>query len=347
MTSLFSIARTWLTLACLVLVQLSPGQEAPDSPKKRNSTLFDSLYNLPIEKVKIVVDLDSLLEGRMTNDEHAAEMHVYTDKGITMMLPLNISVRSRSRRRLCDFPPLKFDFVKGDLKDMGLRKQDDYKIVTHCLDGPQGEQVLVKEFLIYQLYQIITPMSLRAKLVDMTYINSVSKEEFEKKAIILESDKEFAKRQDGKLCNCMGTSKDSIDPFLFEQLAMFQFMIGNADMAYLVERNVKFVRQAPDKPMIPLAYDFDFAALVNAPYVYPRVLDNRSLPRSYLGFRDYAHVLPEVIQKFVQKKEEIFSYIEAFEYISNFERRLCLQYVKKFYRQIEKKKVQLPYAKGH
>ncbi|MDH3650409.1 MAG: hypothetical protein OEQ53_12055 [Saprospiraceae bacterium] len=330
---------------CLVLSQ-RPGWAQSAAEGERLSTLFDSLYNLSISEIQIHVDLDSLLAGRLTENEHKAEMKVKGDTGTTIELPLKISVRSKSRRRYCDFPPLKFDFPRDDLRAMGLRRQDDYKIVTHCLDSPAGEACLLKEYMTYKLYSIITPLSLRAKLVDMIYVDTKGENTVKQKAIILESNKEFAKKHDGKLCNCMGTSLDSIDAFLYEQMAMFQYMIGNVDMNYLVERNVKFVRQKPNHPMIPVAYDFDFSALVNAPYVYPNVKDNRFLKRSYLGFKENEAILEQVRNVFIERKEEILSYIENFEQIPKMERRACVLYVKKFFKQIEKSRLDLPYAKA-
>jgi hypothetical protein len=310
------------------------------------STLFDSLNQVSALNVRIEVDIDTLLAGKLTPAIHDGKMEVFSEEALLFGLPLKISVRSKSRRRYCDFPPLKFNFVKADLENIGLNRQDDYKIVTHCLHDPEGEEILLKEFLVYELYQILTPVSLRAKLIDMTYINSENDQELEKKAIILESEKEFAENMKGKLCNCMGTPRDSIDPFLFEQMAMFQYMVGNIDMDPIVERNVTLIRQGANKPMIPIAYDFDYAAIVNAPYVFPKVKDNRMLKRTYLGFPENEAVMEKVKQTFKEKKSTFLDHVEQFDSISKKERRLILTYLNKFYKEIQDPDFKPPYGKG-
>ena len=243
----------------------------------------------------------------------------------------------------CDFPPLKLDFVKSDLEAVGLDNEDEYKVVTHCLDQKIGEELLLKEYLIYELYRIITPMSLRAKLLDLVYVDDTREERISKKAILLESEKEFAKNNGGKLCNCMGTSPDSLDGRNMEIVAMFQYMIGNSDMDYKVERNVTLIKPEDGGPWHSVAYDFDFSSFVNAPYVHPKVVDNRQIKRVYLGFRQNASLLPEVINLFLSKEDQIYACIDNFDMISNKERRNCLKYIKEFYSEIKQEDFAFPY----
>jgi hypothetical protein len=39
---------------------------------------------------------------------------------------------------MCGFPPLKLNFNKSELNANGLSKADEYKLVTHCLEGEEG-----------------------------------------------------------------------------------------------------------------------------------------------------------------------------------------------------------------
>jgi hypothetical protein len=310
-------------------------------------TLFDSLNKLSNVNIHIEVDVDSLLAGKFKAYEHEAKMRVFSEDNEVLNLPLKISIRSKSRRIHCDFPPLKFNFKKGNLEKYGLDRRDTYKIVTHCLDDPSGEEILLKEYMVYEMYRMITPVSLGAKLVDITYTDVYSNEKLETKAIILESEKEFAKKLEGKMCDCFGTGIDEVDPFLYEQLAMFQYMIGNIDYDHVAERNIKFVRQKSEQPMIPVPYDFDFAALVNAPYVFPEIRNNRFLKRSYLGYPGNKWILEPVMKQFLAVKDDLLSYIEDFPHISKREKKSILLYIKKFYKEIETPGFEFPYREGH
>ncbi|MCB0666355.1 MAG: hypothetical protein KDC80_11055 [Saprospiraceae bacterium] len=335
--NLQDIAGPMLILCLCLSVSQSMAQKA------MASTLFDSLYQTEIEKIQIYLNIDTFLQNKFTDKEQEGKIKVIS-KGDSLVLAVDISVRSKSRRRYCDFPPIKFDFTKSDLEAMGLDNEDEYKVVTHCLDQELGEEILLKEFMIYQLYRIITPISLRAKLVDVEYIDSGNSGHLRKKAVILESENEFAKKHKGKLCDCMGTPLDKIDGLQMEIVAMFQYMVGNTDMDHLVERNIKLIEPKDDAQlMIPVAYDFDFSALVNAPYVHKQVEDNRRIQRVYLGYKENESRLPEVIQLFKSKEEEILEFVGNFDLISKKERRKCLDYIKDFYREIDGDELVLPY----
>jgi hypothetical protein len=311
--------------------------------KVRKTTLFDTLYTMDIQSLQVQVNLDSLLQNKLTENEHEGIFRVQAQTGENFELPMKVSVRSKSRRLLCTFPPLKFDFNKKALEDYGLRKIDKYKIVTHCLEDEQGEQVLLKEYMIYGLLKILTPISLRAKLLDVEYKDSASERSVKKKAMILESEDEFRDKFDGEVCDCMGASPDSIEPVTFEMIAMFQYMVGNLDMNYAIERNVKFIKQPPGKRWLSFAYDFDFSSIVNAPYAYPAIKDNLKIRPVYLGFKENEQYLGEVKDRFLEKKKEILQYIQDFDLISKNDRRDILQYVRSFYDKIEDSEWVVPY----
>ena len=331
------------SLICLLIYSLQVMIFSQES--RAQSTLFDTLYDMSIDRMEVALDLDSLLMNKMTAKEHPCTLKVITSDHNLMELPMKASVRSKSRRRYCDFPPLEFDFDKKVLENLNLIKQDKYKIVTHCLDIEAGELVLLKEFMVYQLYNILTPLSLRSKLVNIVYIHSITDFRIEKKAILLESEKEFAQNNNGTLCNCMGTPADSIDAMQFETIAMLQYMIGNTDMDHLVERNIKFIKPESGQRWLPVAYDFDFSTLVNAPYVHPEVKDKTLIRRTYLGFPGNATYLDEVKALFNSKKEEIIDYIRNFDLISSNERRAVIKYINDFYREINNPRTELNYKK--
>ena len=317
-----------------LLAQTATASEQP--------SFFDTLASLPLEKLVLHGPLDSAILEKYTDREYPAQLTVQYQGG-EINLPLKLSVRSRSRRRYCTFPPLKFNFVKGDLEAMGLSRQDDYKIVTHCIEEPVDASHLRKEKMIYDIYQELSPASLRAIWVDLEYHCTVTDSNYTKPVILLESFAELASRQEGEPCDCMGTSKDSIDAFQYELVAMLQYMIGNADMDYKVERNVRLIKYPDGRKWLPIAYDFDYACLVNAPYVYPQLADNRSIRTKYLGIKEHADQLPDVKNHFIERKDNIIDLVKKYPGLSSTERRLCLQYIRAFYRDIENKDFYLSY----
>ncbi|NND32651.1 MAG: hypothetical protein HKN76_08680, partial [Saprospiraceae bacterium] len=82
---------------------------------------------------------------------------------------------------------------------------------------------------------------------------------------------------------------------------------------------------------------------VNAPYVHPKVSDNISVKRRYLGFKENQHILPEVMKVFLDKKETLIQYIKDFKRISGGERRRCINYIEDFYQKVAENNLTFEY----
>ena len=52
--------------------------------------------------------------------------------------------------------------------------QKALKLVTHCRDTDDYEQYVLHEHLVYRLFNLMTPRSLRARLVKATYVDAPS-----------------------------------------------------------------------------------------------------------------------------------------------------------------------------
>lgn len=308
-------------------------------------TLFDSLSKLDIDHVLILTDLDSLNAIKLTPNEIPAHFMLRTKDGMSKMhLESKISIRGKYRRQRCDFAPIKLNFKKGDLKKMGLHKTDDYKLVTHCLNTENAHKYLFKEYLIYKMYNKLTSYSFEVLLFPIIYKDVDSDKEISSWAFLIENDKEMAKRLGGKLCKCLGTDIKAIDSFSYEQLAMLQYMVGNKDMILKSLHNLKLVK-SNSKPMIPVGFDFDFSLFVKAPYSFPNLEDNRKIKREYLGFEENKNQMELVIKKFLDNKDYFLDYISDFKLLSGIERRECINYLKAFYKDLDKREYVMEYLK--
>ena len=327
----------------LVFVFLYPtflfGQ-VDDGVKKQS--LFDFLSDQASLRITLNYGMDSLLEFRMQPHVYRGEFTAYNGDSLLLSIPVKVSPRGKFRRKKCDYPPLKLDFPKGQLKDLGFSKADQYKLVTHCLKSRVGQRVLAKEYLVYQMFGLLTDASYRTKLFDIRYEDSSSGEVVESIAFMIESNKELADRHDGKWCNCMGSSAHDIDPDRHELIALFQFMIGNRDMDVKTEHNVRFLERK-GKKLFPFPYDYDFSIFVKAPYAYVSTLNFQ--PRLYLGFEENEHLIPDLKKKFMDLRKPFYDLIRENEYLNKADRKWCLKYIKSFYSRISKKNFQPPYPR--
>jgi hypothetical protein len=108
-------------------------------------------------------------------------------------------------------------------------------------------------------------------------------------------------------------------------------MIGNSDWSMKEMRNVKVLIKGGKRILIP--YDFDFAGLVDAPYVKLRAEHNiaSSKDRIFLGFRDDASDLKSAKRYFKYKKDPIIKTIKDCTLLSKRNKREMIQYINSFY----------------
>ena len=73
------------------------------------------------------------------------------------------------------------------------------KLVTHCLENKfEGNENVMKEYLLYKLYNEITPESFRVQFVKITYLDSKGKlGKIKRFGFIIESKDQLAFRLQG------------------------------------------------------------------------------------------------------------------------------------------------------
>ncbi len=298
----------------------------------QKQTFFQHLKTLPELEITIMAEVDSLITNKMKPYENQGEITV-TSGSESFSLPVKLTVRGKFRRRVCDLPPLELNLPKGKLKDLGFKKADKYKLVTHCLNTGSAILYLKREYLIYQLYQRLDSMSYGAVLFPVKYIDQSSGAEIKSYAMILESHEELEDRLDEDWCDCMGIQVDSIEPYHYELVNFFQFMVGNNDMNMMIEHNVRFVEGKSGPGKIPIPYDFDFSSFVGAPYAHPglSISDLRHSIRkghNKMAFEDVKTV-------FVNKKDDFLKVIESFDLLPKGQRKKSKRFISKFYKVID------------
>lgn len=105
-----------------------------------------------------------------------------------------------------------------------------------------------------------------------------------------------------------------------DQLALFEYMIGNTDWKIKGAHNVKFIKpfEYESGKAIPIPYDFDFSGFVGTPYSFPQTWTTieKVSEREYFGYcRDDDEAYLNTIASFESKKLEILQVISTFEYL--------------------------------
>lgn len=277
------------------------------------TSIFDLLVRPDQQKavqMTVEVPLDSILAK--TRNEQDATISFLDANGQAQRWALTIGLRGKFRRQRCDSPPLKFNFSKKDLAAAGLDKFDKYKLVAPCFADPGAEALVLKEYLAYKAYNMLTPNSFRVQLLRVTFRDTEGKRPKRTTlAFLIENTKEMAARLGGEeLENAIGQPAEAFAPEAEAIHALFQYLVSNGDYNLPLARNVKVVKM-PDGKLVPVGYDFDFTGWVGAPYASPTSeIGQRSIyERIYLGYAHADRLMRRVADTFQAQRKNIIGLI--------------------------------------
>ena len=230
--------------------------------------------------------------------------------GSIVSVPLKARTRGIWRLKMCDFPPLRLNFSGEAAKGTIFRHLDKPKLVSYCQDRDGYERYLLEEYQLYRVYQVLTPLSHRARLLKFSYADSASgKVRAHRYGFIIEEPNALGARMNGKVMEQKGAMGADLDPFQNALFGVFQYMIGNTDFSVAALHNVELFF-TNDGDVMPIAYDFDFAGAVNATYAIPDErlgIPNvrRRIFRGYCGSDPSAYA--KVFALFNEKRAEIYA----------------------------------------
>ena len=235
-----------------------------------STTIFQKIKQDSFFEVILQTDFDSLIKNKKISTQSYPGTILFKDRfGKEFKTKVKIEPRGRSRRKVCSsMPPLKIDFPKKVLHKLGLFPGcDKLKLVTNCNDTEDSDQVLMKEYWIYNLYNQVTPESYQVFPVRITYVNSNDPtDRIERFAFFIESNEELELRLKGKATKSFGTTPSQIEATSYHNTLLFNYMIGNLDWDIKVQRNIKLIQPDAGGQPILVPYDFDFSGLVKAPH---------------------------------------------------------------------------------
>ncbi|MBT8271177.1 MAG: hypothetical protein KJO25_03940, partial [Bacteroidia bacterium] len=188
--------------------------------------------------------------------------------------------------------------------------------VTPCLTERDRNDNVIKEYMAYMIFEVVSPYYFKTRLVDIEFneLRGSKGKVHLMKGFLIEDDKHVAKRYEGKIY------KRRVHPLQQDDLAsvrhaMFQYLIGNTDYSQYDMHNVKVMFHEPD--FIPLPYDFDMAGFVNCSYAVVSQIGTKKLPitsvrqRLYRGFKRNPALFQQVRQEFLSSQSEIMAQVDA------------------------------------
>ncbi len=332
-----------LLATLLIIAPSSEAQQNDPAVSRAVSPLFAS--HSPLQ-VTIAAPLTTLMKDR-PDEEYLDGAFTFTgDDGAEQTIDLKVRTRGNYRRaeEHCDFAPIRLNFRKKQLADTEFAGQDKLKLVTHCQnDKSYYEQLVLREYLAYRIYQVMTNNSFGVRLLQVTYIDTEGAKPMTKLAFVIEDDEAVARRVGMKPVRISGTRNEDLDRQQQNLVNVFQYAIGNTEFSLIKAEpdkdcchNADLMSATGGPLFTPLPFDFDFAGLVNAPYAQPNprydIQDVRT--RLYKGLCRNNELLPDTIQQFLDKKDDIYAVIENLDMLSARSRRDVISYLNSFYGRI-------------
>ena len=285
----------------------------------------------------LATDLRRLLRDRGADRaEHGATLRYLAAGGDTVSLDVDVRTRGIFRLKRCAFPPLRLDFPASRVHGTAFAGQDKLKLVTHCRSSRSYEQNVLQEYLLYQILNILTERSFRARLARVTYVDTTGRDDpLARYAILLEAEDALARRLGTTVVEAASVPDPLTEPEHLTLVAVFQYLIGNTDWSIWGLHNITVLRDTAGT-LFGIPYDFDFAGVISAPYASPPPqLPIRSVrERFYRGFCQPDTLLASVLARFRAAQDSIYALYRAVPDLSVGGARQALAYYDAFYRTI-------------
>jgi len=328
------------TLLSLLLVAFN-NLNAADSTKMRS--IFDELYQ-PDSMVEVTLQLDckKLIRRKDKEEKFPGVMTYRSLDGRAVTQAIKVRCRGKMRLSVCSFPPLRLDFNKDSLQQLGLLPTADHmKLVTHCASSKLNNNQVLKELLVYKLYNVITEKSFRVQLLRVKYVDLEGAVYAEETGFLLEPIEALAHRIQCRESTRVIQSLEEFDAVSYNQMVLFEYMIGNVDWSIPARHNVELLKSLQNGFRVVVPYDFDYSGVVRATYA---VHDDR-VGQKYLGERVVVSgftneaAFQNTVQHFLVREEAIFDTCNHFIHLNEKERMEVIKYLQSFYKFIKEPKL--------
>jgi hypothetical protein len=145
-------------------------QQLKKDSLKDNFALFGSDELL---EISLSFDLTTFLRKNLKAGSLDAVLTFHLSEKDSITKNIKIKNRGNYRFESCDFPPMELNFKKAihAYPDSGNIKK--LKLVTHCKTGSVQSEYVLREYLVYKMFNLLTDTSFRVRLLKVNYIDTI------------------------------------------------------------------------------------------------------------------------------------------------------------------------------
>ena len=291
--------------------------------------------------MEVYVDIKNLIAQKSSLNYVYGTINCKFPDGKAVDGQVRIKPRGHFRKDRCRLSSLTFDFKNNDYP--AFSKLGTLKMVGGCNVTEKDEQYVLKEYLVYKIYNLLTDMSFRVRMMHVNYHDTKGKvKSWTQYAFFIEDIDDVAKRNKCRKKEQVSYSHQHLNRAQSGFVYLFQYMIGNTDWSMPFYHNIKLLVDRTDSSSYPypVAFDFDMTGLVNPPYGE----GNRDLglekltDRQYRGYPRSIEEVEATANIFLQKEEAIYSLIKNFNLLSDKNKNEMLDFLAQFFTEIKNKK---------
>jgi len=313
----------WVLLSVLVI------------PLCGQSKLFDQIPSEQVGRIRISTDLKKIVKSKKMPVYQAGQVTFLEGSLAKQSYQVKIKARGSIRREICYYPPLWIRFSKSSFN------HHKFKWVNVCRNDKALRHCLLREYLAYKLYQLITDHSFDVRLFEVEFTEPGTKEvSLGCNGFMIEPLKELGRRTGSTEYNPKVVRSRILQKQHYALVAIFQYLIGNTDWHIDNSHNLKFLRSRPTNSIILVPYDFDYSAFVGASYAAP----HESLPiKSVRERHNKADCftegeVKEALGIILSKKEEMLQLIQSFKLLDQKPRQRLLRFLQEGFTVLENEK---------
>ena len=328
------IKASLLVVASLFIFSFNEKEEAAVFLGGNTNSEKDLFDSDDILSISLKGNLRQLLNDRGTKSTNYPITLSYKNKeNSEVTIPVRMKTRGHFRKLKgnCKYPPLQINFPSNvDSLSSLFSGQNKLKLVMPC----SGDEYIIREWLVYKIYNLVSPKSFRARLVRIDLQDTKSKKQQAPfYAFLIEDEKKMAARNKAIVVEQkLRPEEAKQDAFL--TMAVFQYMIGNTDWSVQYLQNIKLLKTDSFPQLITVPYDFDHSGIVSAPYAQPaeELLMRSVQERRYRGYCiTDMKVFEKPIALYNRIKKDIYSLYTKSDLLDEKYIRTVTKYLDEFY----------------
>ena len=291
--------------------------------------------------ISLTFDLTAFIRHNREVASLPAMLKIYTPAGDTLDNAVNISTRGTFRLAHCTMPPMEISFKKPVMAYEGKGPVRKIKLVSTCELGGKNDEYVLREYLVYRMFNIISDSSYRVRLLRVKYYDTgKSGKDMQLFGFFIEPKAILAERVGSVVIENMNLNQKYIEMRSMDKVAIFNYMVGNWDWAVQSLHNITVLKSLSYTGTdlgIAVPYDFDLTGIVDPFYNTPPsttgLKSNRD--RRYMGTARNKELIKTELAWFLTRKEKLYDLVSGFSYLDNRARKDIINYLDSFFSQVE------------